>query len=126
MPLFETNLLSSKTDNDILSISLVPTSCFLLSLRLILCLSIFLLDKVSLNSLNSVAIFTPFAVLVSLPSIPFMEYVFDFNAPNSSFFFFLQTSFILPITFLLASSKNFEFFGKLLNSNKCLCLKNYS
>ena len=31
------------------------------------CVSTFLLNKVSLNSLNSVAIFTPFAVLDSLP-----------------------------------------------------------
>ena len=44
--------LSSKTDNDILLISYVPNLCFLLWIILILCLIIFLLNKVSLNSLN--------------------------------------------------------------------------
>ena len=70
-PSFRTDLLSSKHDNDILSISYIPTLCFLAWILLILCLIIILLNKVSLNSLNSVAIFTPFAVLDSLPSIFF-------------------------------------------------------
>ena len=52
----------------------------------------FLLNKVSLNSLKSVAIFTPFAVLDSLPSIFFIEYIFDFNPTNSSFIFASDTS----------------------------------
>ena len=38
-----------------------------------------LLNKMSLNSLKSVVILTPFAILDSLPSIFFMEYIFDFN-----------------------------------------------
>ena len=57
----------------------------------------FLVDKVSLNSLNSnsfAAIFTNFAVLDSLPSMFFMEYIFDFN-PTDSQSFFLQT----PLSF---------------------------
>ena len=76
MPLSKTNLLSSKDDllsskdeNDILLISHVPSLCFLLWNLFILCLIIFLLNRVSLNFLDSVAIFTPFAVLNSLPSI---------------------------------------------------------
>ena len=43
----------------------------------------FLLNKVSLNSLNSVAISTPFAVLDISQSIFFMECIFDFNPTNS-------------------------------------------
>ena len=42
---------------------------FLACILFILCLIIFLLKRTSLNSLNSVAIFTPLAVLDSLPSI---------------------------------------------------------
>ena len=59
--------------------------------------SIFLLNSVSLNSLNSVAIFTPFAILDSLPSICFMEYIFDCNPTDSSIIFPSDSSFILPI-----------------------------
>ena len=103
--------LSSKHDNDILLISYVPSLCFLFWILLLLCLIIFLLNKVSLNSLNSVAIFTPFAVLDSLPSIFFMEYIFHFNPTKISFIFPSFSSFILPITFSLVGSKNFESFG---------------
>ena len=71
----------------------------------------FFLNQVSLNSLNSVAILTPFALLESLPSIFFMGYVFDFHPTKSSLIFHPDMSFILPITFLLVSSKNFESFG---------------
>ena len=45
IPSFETNILSSKYDNDILLISYVPISCFLLWILFILCLIIFLLTK---------------------------------------------------------------------------------
>ena len=45
IPSFETNILSSKHDNDILLISYVPISCFLLWILFILCLIIFLLTK---------------------------------------------------------------------------------
>ena len=62
MSFSETDLLSSKHGNDILLISYVPSLCSVAWILLILWLSIFLLKKVSLNSLNSVAIFTPFAV----------------------------------------------------------------
>ena len=82
-----------------------------------------LLNKMSLNSLKSVVILTPFTVLDSLPSIFFMEYIFDFNQTNSAITFSSDPSFILRVTFLLVSSKNFESFGWLLKSNKCLCLK---
>ena len=71
----------------------------------------FLLNKVSLNSLNSVAIFTPFAVLDSIiPSIVFIEYIFDFHPTNPSIIFPSDMSFILQITFLYVRSKNFECF----------------
>ena len=50
---------------------------------LILCLIIFLLNKTSLDSLNSVAIFTPLAVFDSLSLIFFRECIFDFNPTNS-------------------------------------------
>ena len=70
----------------------------------------FLLKRTSLNSLNSVAIFTHLAVFDSLPSIFFIEYIFDFNQINSSIITPPYLSFILPITFLLESSKNFESF----------------
>ena len=64
------------------------------------CVSLlFWLNKVSLNSLNSVAILTPFAVLDYLLSIFFIEYIFDFNPTNSSIIFRSCTSFILSITF---------------------------
>ena len=63
IPSSKTNLLSSKHDNDILLISYVPILHFLLWILFILCLSTFLLNKVSFNSLNSVSVFTPFAVL---------------------------------------------------------------
>ena len=106
----KTNLLSSKTNNDTLLISHIPILCFLSWILLISCLSTFLLNNVSLNSLKSVAIFTPFAVLDYLPSIFFMECIFDFNPTNSSIIFPSDSSFILPITFLLVSSKNFESF----------------
>ena len=42
----------------------------------------FLLNKVSLNLLNSVAMFTPFAILDSLPSIFFTECIIEFNPTN--------------------------------------------
>ena len=73
------NRLSSKHESDFLLIFYFPRLCFLLWILLILCLSIFLLNKVSLNLLNSVAINTPFAILDSLHSIFFEEYIFDFN-----------------------------------------------
>ena len=62
-----------KTHHDILLTFYVPIFCFLPWVLLILCLIIFLLNKVSLNSLNSVAIFTTFSVSHSLPSVFSME-----------------------------------------------------
>ena len=61
-----------------------PNLCFSLWILLILSLDIFLLNKTSLNLLNSVAILTPFAVLHSLPSIFIIEYIFGFYPINSS------------------------------------------
>ena len=69
MPSSKTNLLSSKLDSDISLTSYVPILCFFALKSSIFCLTTFLLNKVPLNSLNSVAIFTPFAVLDSLPSM---------------------------------------------------------
>ena len=79
--------LSSKHDNDVFFIWYVPNLCFFPWILLILCLSIFLLHKVSLSSLNSVVIFIPFAVQDSLPSIFYMEYIFDFHPINSPIIF---------------------------------------
>ena len=129
---FKKNLLSSKRDNNICWVCMFQFYVFLLWIRLILCLTTFLLNKVLLNSLNSVTMFIPFAVLNYLPSIIFIEYIFDFNPTNSSFIFPSDASFISPVTCLLARLKNLEnkcfCMGfcktqKLLKSNKCLCLK---
>ena len=49
-----------------------------------------------------------------------MECIFDFNQKNSWIIFPSDTSFILPIIFLLNSLKNFEFFGRLLPSQQIL------
>ena len=49
----------------------------------------FLLNKVSLNSLNSVGICTLLVVLVSLPSIFFIEYILTLIQQNRYLFFFL-------------------------------------
>ena len=67
-------------------ISYVPILCFLLWNLFILCLSIFLSNKVSLTSLNSVAIFTPFAILDSLPPITSLTLI-----QQTHQLFFLQT-----------------------------------
>ena len=70
-----------------------------------------------MNLSDSIAILTPFALLHSLLSIFFIEYIFDFNPTNSNTITPPNSSFIFPITFLLVSSKNFESFEKLLKSN---------
>ena len=74
----------------------------------ILCLIVFLLNKTSLNFLNSVPILTLFAVFYFVSSIFYIEYIFDFNPTNSTTKIPSNSSFILPITFLLVSLKNFE------------------
>ena len=107
-------------DKDILLISYVESLCFLAWILFILCLIIFLLNKIFLNSLNSIAIFTPVVIQYSLPSIFFIDYIFDFNPTNSSIIFPSDSSFILSITFLLLTSKNFDFFGKFLKSKQIL------
>ena len=107
-------------DKDILLISYVESFCFLAWILFILCLIIFLLNKIFLNSLNSIAIFTPVVIQDSLPSIFFIDYIFDFNPTNSSIVFPSDSSFILSITFLLLTSKNIDFFGKLLKSKQIL------
>ena len=122
MAMFETYLLSSKIDHDIFLSSYVPSLCFLAWILLTLCVSIFLLSKVSLNSLNSVTTFTLFPVQDYLPSIYFMKCIFDFNPTK----FFFRLIFHFTNNVLLLSSKNFEFLAKLQKSNKCLCLKNSS
>ena len=78
-----------------------------------LCLIIFLLNKTSTNSLYLIFLttflFTPFACLTSSLSTETSDYIFNFNPTNSLIIFPSNPSFILPITFLLAGSKNFEF-----------------
>ena len=49
----------------------------------------------------------PFAFLISLPSTSINDYIFYFNPTNSLIIFPLNSPYILPITFLLAGSKNF-------------------
>ena len=88
-----------------------PFYVFLPWILLILCLIIFLLNSVSLNSLNTFPVFTLYAVLDPLPSIFFVEYIFEFNPTNPSIIFPSDSSFILPINYLLALSKNFKSFG---------------
>ena len=63
-----------------------PFYVFLHWILFSLCPIIFLLNKVCLNSLNSVAIFTPFAVLDYLSAIVFTECIFIFNSTKSTFF----------------------------------------
>ena len=98
IPSFKTNLLSLKHDNDILLISYVPSLCFFALNSFYFMSDYFLLNKVSLNSLNSVAIFTPLAVLDSLPSSESKECIFDFNPTNLLIKIPLFTTFILPMT----------------------------
>ena len=62
--------------------------------------NIFLLNKTSLNLLNSVEAPTPFAVLYSLLSIFFIEHIFDLGPTNSVTITPTNSSLILPITFL--------------------------
>ena len=49
-----------------------------------------------------------FAFLFSSLSTVTTGYIFDFNPTNSQIIFLLNSCFILPITFLLTGSKNFE------------------
>ena len=51
-----------------------------------------------------------FTTLVSSSSSTLInEYIFDFNPTNSLIIFPLNSSFIIPTTFLLNKSENFEF-----------------
>ena len=61
--------------------------------------------------------------LISLPSTAIKEYILDFNRTNSLTVLPLNLSFILPITFLLKISKNFESCGKSLKTSKFLSQK---
>ena len=54
---------------------------------------------------------TPFAFLSSSPSAAIYENIFEFNLTNSLIIFPLNSSFILPISFLLTRSKSFESCG---------------
>ena len=101
--------MSSKTDNDILLNLYVPISCFFVLNSSDFMSSYFIVEQ--MNSLNSVAIFTPYAALDSLPSIFFMEYTFDFNPKNVPISFPSDLSFILRVNFSFVSSKNFETLG---------------
>ena len=56
--------------------------------------------KVSLTSLNSVAVFIPFAVLDSLLSSENIQCNYDFNPTNLLIPILLYSSFILPATTL--------------------------
>ena len=81
-------------------ISYVPRLCFLLQILFIFCLITVLLNTVSLNTLNSVAIFIPFALLDSLPSSEKIEYIFDFNQTNLLIGIPLCLTLILPAIIL--------------------------
>ena len=54
---------------------------------------------------------THFASLFFSLSTSIKEYIFDFNPTNLLIIFPLNSSFILPITFLLTRSKKFESCG---------------
>ena len=87
-----------------------------------LCLITFLLRKTSTNSYLQINkfLFTAFAFVTSLSSALINENIFYFNPTNSLIIFPLNSSYILPITFLLTGSKNFEFDEYSLKSNKSL------
>ena len=83
IPASKTSLLSSKHDNDMFQV-------YAFALNSSYCMSnYFLLNKVSLNSLNSVGICTLLVVLVSLPSIFLIEYILTLIQQNHYLFFFL-------------------------------------
>ena len=63
--------------------------------------NVILLNKTSTNSSCLIFLFTIFAFVTSLPSTLINEYVFDFNPTNSLIIFPMNSSFVLPITFLL-------------------------
>ena len=66
------------------------------------CVSLYFFKKnISLYSLNSIGIFTPFAVLISLPSPDMIKYIFDLNPTNLLIVIPLNSSFISQITFSL-------------------------
>ena len=58
---------------------------------------------------------TLFAFLLSLSSTSTKEYTFDFTPTSSLIIIALNLSFILPVTFLLTESKNFESCGQSRN-----------
>ena len=60
------------------------------------------------KSFMSFFLFTPLAFVNSSSSTLINEYIFDFNPINLLTFLPLNSSFILPKTFLLTESKNFE------------------
>ena len=80
-------------------ISYVPRLCFLLQILFSFCLITVLLNTISLNALNSVGIFIPFALIDSLPSSEKIECNFDFNPPNLLIGIPLCLTLILPAIF---------------------------
>ena len=80
----------------------------------------FLLNKTPTDILCFIFLFAPFASVTSSSSKLINEYFFYFNPTNSLIIFPLNSSFILPITFLLTGSKNFEFDEYSLKSKKSL------
>ena len=59
----------------------------------------------------TIFLLTHFAFLISPPSTEIKEYIFGFNPTNLLIIFPLNSSFILPISFLLAGSKTIESYG---------------
>ena len=94
---------------------------FLLWIRFSFCPIFLLLKKMSFYSLNSIAIFTLYAVFGSLLFSERIQCIFDFRPISLPIGFPLNTAFILPATLLLVGSKNFDWYS--LKWNKCLCLK---
>ena len=123
IPSSKTNHLSSKHDNNILLISYVPVFCFLLYILLILCLIIFLLRKVPSYSFKTIAIFTPFAVLDSLPLFKGVQCIFDFNPTNSLIEISLYSSFILPTTISFWLSLKLRVLTKIANIKQMFVFK---
>ena len=65
----------------------------------------FLVEQSLFEFVKLRAIFTPFAVLHSLPSSQSIVCIFDLNLTNSPIIFSLNSSFILPITFYWSDQK---------------------
>ena len=104
-PLSNTYLLSSKQDNEITNI--INSTSMQSTLNSFHVMSYhFSIEQILYVLFHFFFFF--FAFVTSLLSILIKKYIFDFNPTNPLIIFPLNSSFNLPITFLLTGSKNFE------------------